>query len=948
MLMNKLKRSVLQPTALWLAAAGLLVLPQASAQITNVVFSEDFSGTTVDSSKFAPDSPYFEGGSGDITATQHDGVVEFQGQVNQQWWAGATLRVIPTFEASPEKNLVVSVDRVQELGGTTGSRSALWIMDTTQSYYVLFADVNLEGGWHYNRKIGLGSDNPTGGGTNIGPFDGDPWDNLELHRMKVVANGSTVKLYLDDVFGAEVQFPFSNLLFHIGSYARANNDTAHTIFDNLKIETVGTATFSATALTLGLGQTSTGLIVRIPVGANATTAVTLRVVSSNPAIAIPVGATGDTLTLTFPAGGSNEQAIDVQSVATGAARLTLANDIGLAAGNALQVTVVPGPGVRLTDDFSAGTLDTAKWEINDAPFETGVGTFEVAQSGGTLNVSGTLDQTAYWDGASARTVGEFIATKDLSLSFEVDRVSVANEYMDLGPEYTASAVRTGVFITTADRSQFVFFGQDLGETGWQVNVNPGNPTGSGTAIAAFAGLASDKGNHRLKLVATGSEVEVFLDGVSGGRFPFAVTSGIRFEVGAYARDLLIPDYVKSAFDNVKVENSIPCVTVAPNDIVARQGDTTLKLTVTIPKLLNAVSTKVTITSSAPAVAVAEGAVNGVTTLTFPPGSTNVQTVKVVTTGTGTAHLTLANDQGACVGTGVNLTITPPPQVLMSDDFSGTSLDEAKWTIDSTPLEGGTLTADSAVTVADGQLKMNVICEVANWPGYTLWTKTTYDASDASPVLFQINRAKMEYVQAGGDATKVRTGIWVKDAAGHYVFFSDFGSFTSGAPRGWQFHRFIDQAGDVLIGTPDTSGTFITAYDGAAYADYKNHQMRAVANGSTVKLYLDDVLGTEVAFPFSTGLVFGIGSYANYANNFGNTVRGFWDDAVVQGFPPSSQLSIARSGGNVVITWTGSGTLQSADALGTTTTWTDVTPPPTGSTYTITPAAMGVQKFYRLR
>jgi hypothetical protein len=48
------------------------------------------------------------------------------------------------------------------------------------------------------------------------------------------------------------------------------------------------------------------------------------------------------------------------------------------------------------------------------------------------------------------------------------------------------------------------------------------------------------------------------------------------------------------------------------------------------------------------------------------------------------------------------------------------------------------------------------------------------------------------------------------------------------------------------------------------------------------------------------------------------------------------LSVASSNGSITITWTGSGTLQQATALtGNASDWTDVTPAPTGTTYTVT-------------
>ncbi len=67
--------------------------------------------------------------------------------------------------------------------------------------------------------------------------------------------------------------------------------------------------------------------------------------------------------------------------------------------------------------------------------------------------------------------------------------------------------------------------------------------------------------------------------------------------------------------------------------------------------------------------------------------------------------------------------------------------------------------------------------------------------------------------------------------------------------------------------------------------------------------------------------------------------------VPTGLPPttSSTLSVSTASGKVTITWTGSGTLQSATSL--TGSWTAVTPAPTGNTYTanINPGAL----FFRL-
>lgn len=926
---------------------------QSSAQLTNNLFADSFSANGVDTTRYVIDSPFFEGGRGDIAPKVENGVLEFTGTVSQQWWAGATLRLQQPFTASPDTNIVVSVDRVAELGEGTASRSALWIMDETRTKYILYADVRGEDNWRFNRYIGESGDIRTGGGTILTAFNGvDPvtgidYDDLGLHRMAAVINGLDVKLYLDGKLGSTVKFPFSPVVIQLGSYARANGDLAHTIWDNLSIDAVGTATFSLNALTLGTAQTAT-LTVRIPPGANATRAVPIEIRNQRPTVAAPVGGTAGGLTLTFEQGGPNTKTFDLQGLALGSTQLSLTNNLGLLAGNVLVVTVVRGPTVVLEDNFASATLDSNKWRVNDQAFETGTGTFEVTPTAGRLQISGSVVEEL-WPGAAAQTAGDFNASRDLPLVFEVDRVSMEHS----NPFGVDAFSRSGVFITSYDGANqrvgpFVFFGQNLGETGWEVNVSPGNPTGSGTALAAFANLASDTGNHRLKLRADGSEVEVFLDNVSGGRFSFPSAAFIRFELAAFARGF--DDTVTAVFDNVKVENVLPCISVAPASLLSIQGDTGDTVTVTIPKLLNVTGpATVTVTSSDPNVAEPAGASNGSLVLTFPTG-TSVRTFNVSAKSSGTATFNFANDQGACLDGVVSVAVTAPPVALLSDDFSGASLDTSKWTVDTTPLvDGGALTAASAVTVANGEVLLDALTEVANWPGFTVLSAQSFSATANSPVVFEINRTKMEYTLVGGDTSKQRTGIWVR-SGNNYVFFSDFGSYNATLP-GWQFHRLIGSAGDVALGDPDATGTYIPAFAAARYTDQKNHRMRIVVNGSTAKLYLDGVLGPEVPFPFSSNLVFGFGAYANFSNGLGNPVKGYFDNALVQGFPAQPdrpRLSIAQQGANLVITWTGTGTLESTTSLASPVAWTAVTPAPTGNSYTVAPSSGGAAVFYRVR
>jgi len=927
-----------------MALTGLLTLPQASAQITNTVFSEDFTSKTLDANKIVFQDHSLEGGKGDIAPVLHDGVVEFTGTVTEQWWAGATLRVVPTFTANSETNVMVSVDRVSEAGTGSATRSCLWIMDPSRTFFVLFAEDRAETAWEYNRYIGTSGDSQTGSGNAITKFDtaGSAYMDEGLHRMKAIANGKTVKLYLDDVFGVEVAFPFNNLVFEIGAAARANNDVADATFDNLRVQTIGATAFSQTAVTLVSGQTASGFTVRIPTGLNSTSPVTVRVVSSDPTIAIPVGATGDTLTLTFAAGGSNEQTVGVKSVGpAGGAQLTLANDLGMASANALSVVVVEGAGVRVADDFASSSIDASKWTNSDVAFEAGgLGTFTAKQTGGQLVLSGTLDSASYWGGISLNTVKTFTATPELPLSFEMDRISI--DPTDSYGTTPSTAARTGVFITTADRANYIFFGQNVSESGWEVNLNA---TGSGTTIPAFSGITNN-GLHHMKIVADGSTVQLYLDGIYGGSYAFAVSMGIQFEVGVYARD--VADAVKGVFDNVSIANVYPPVSVAPTSVSTFVNLNTNTVTVTVPKFLAATKAmNVTVTSQNPSVAAPVGAVNGVLTLAFAAGGANTQTFQVKAVGTGTTALVFTNDQALTTDNQVSITVTPAPKVVFSDDFSGAPVDSSKWVVDSTPLVStGTLSADSGVYTTNGMLEIAANCVDADWPGMALLSKSSYAASELSPVDFDIDRTKMEFVLFGGSGTLERTGVWIKDSTTNYVFFNYFDNHDATVIGGWQYNAVIGAAGDIAL---PASAKVIPAFTGTSFLDLGYHHMKVQVNGKEAKLYLDGIFGASAPFPFSTGIVFGVGAYVNYANAIGSTVHGFFDNATITEYPPSvalGSLAAARqANGDLVISWTGAGTLQSTAALPGG--WSNVSPAPSGTSYTITAASLKGQKFFRL-
>ena len=131
------------------------------------------------------------------------------------------------------------LDFVLVTGTGAKQRTGIWVKDANANF-VLFSDFEAHDGgnfgWRYNMLTGAPEDDPAGNGFNIPAFDGKGYDNSGNHRMKMVVNGTTVRLYLDGVFGAEVPFPYSDgLTFAFGAYVLAGADIVRGNFDNALI-----------------------------------------------------------------------------------------------------------------------------------------------------------------------------------------------------------------------------------------------------------------------------------------------------------------------------------------------------------------------------------------------------------------------------------------------------------------------------------------------------------------------------------------------------------------------------------------------------------------------------------------------------------------------------------------------------------------------------------------
>ena len=860
--------------------AFLSLAGQALPQSVEVLFEDDFSSNTINPDWYKPAESFFEGDKGGIHVEPGDGMMRFAGDTTQ--WPGSTLRIKESFEATGASPVALHIDRVMEAGQGAGSRSALWIFDETESRYILFADV-WRRGWRYNRKILEPGDVPAGAGLRIEAFDGK--DDGLLHTMSMVADGSTVKLYLDGKQGAEVEFPFSPVSFQFGSHAWANSGTAETVWDNLRIERLEKASFTENELVLIAGGPPGEITVALPQGANAESPVTVHLVSGDPRIATASGSLGRHHWIVFPAGGAESMKVPIDGLSAGSTQLSLSS-FDLDAAGTVRITVLERFDEVLSsnpDDWRGSRDTLGDWELGPSHWlshrlDWEIGKWHEAQAPTKLRIE-TWNTTNFWTGASALNRNSFLATPDSNLVAEVDRVSVEAD----------GTSRSGIFLTSANRSHYLFFSQqykdgiDSGAATWHVNVKPGSSFGTGTVIPAFSGMDSN-GSYRLGLIADGSMVEVFLDGVPGGRFPFPVSSGIRFAVGAYGQSE--GDYVLARFANASVSYALPCIRLespTPSITLGQSGE----MTVSVPRLAADREVRVALASSDPSVAVPAGAPGGSLDLVFPAGSPRSRTVAIEPRGIGSAVFSLSGGQdGTCLGPPADLRVHPRPEILLSDGFDGTQLDAGLWQVESASFNQsgrGKPGPDSSVSLADGRLRIHVEVEAPLWPGLAAFTRETFSASDSEPLTFSVERSLVDFVLAAGASSESRTGIWAR-SGDQYIFFSDH-TTHDGRDFGWRYNRSGGADENEISG----DGINIPAFDGEAFDDRGSHLVSMVLDGATARLYLDGVPGPWLPFPHAEDIAFGIGAYADdigpsdaEGDIVGNQTIGLFDNAMVTG------------------------------------------------------------------
>jgi hypothetical protein len=199
--------------------------------------------------------------------------------------------------------------------------------------------------------------------------------------------------------------------------------------DNLSVTAFPCIEASQRQPFLILGDNPDHLRVSLPPWMNQSQAVSVTLTSQNPAIAMPTGGSGGTITLNFPAGSATEQMVSVTGVAAGTTQFVLSTPDGFCVGDPVSVTVggIAGSPVTLVNpSFEADTFTV--W-----PGYAGAGNGAITgwSGGGGINpVSGLNpfadngqvpdgNQVAFMqgDGSLSQTIGGFTVSAPYYLRY---------------------------------------------------------------------------------------------------------------------------------------------------------------------------------------------------------------------------------------------------------------------------------------------------------------------------------------------------------------------------------------------------------------------------------------------------------------------------------------------------------------------------------------------------
>lgn len=388
--------------------------------------------------------------------------------------------------------------------------------------------------------------------------------------------------------------------------------------------------------------------VAITPGSNDTRDVEVTVSSDHPAVAVPQGAVGGSLVLTFAAGAPAEQMIQVDTGSAGSTSLRTTNDGGL--DDAVLPVVVTGSGggfIAYNDVVYSGGSGHPALTSNVTTFNIGNGS--PGPSGGELvdkatgaptGVTATLAQSGgvNWQPSASTGGSDCNPGTDARNVFDPDTtVSLMGTVYYGSAGWWVDVTFTGLdparkyeFVTTANRDEPSYGARVTRYTlsGADAFVNASTPgttiTGGGASTSFVTG-----NNTAAGYVARWIEIEPGADG----------SFKVRAEAGT-------SEHRAYAFDAFMLAESalIDSVHVSPGHIDAVVGSADVDVTLSIPPDSNVASAvKVTLTSDDPSVAEAQGAAGSPFDVVFPMGGPTQQLVPIAIGAAGNAAISTTND-----------------------------------------------------------------------------------------------------------------------------------------------------------------------------------------------------------------------------------------------------------------------------------------------------------------
>ena len=480
--------------------------------------------------------------------------------------------------------------------------------------------------------------------------------------------------------------------------------------------------------------------------------------------------------------------------------------------------------VLFTEDwdqyFDINTLDATRWKADDGCFGSGIymdckGTFEFYSDGaGTLSMSGDNDgegdDRGYWPGFSLMTVPTFTATEDKPLVVETTRM-----FQETQGAQSGAASRSGVWLIAPDKSKWLLFADNMGESSWGFNPYSGlgtdypvnNPSNVGYDLANLNETFAENlhGMLDMRIVANGSEASLYLRDpasaeptwVHGRTIPLNFSENIAIALGVYARTpkagATLGDHVNAAFGPLKVYTS-DTVSFARDsiDLVADTTEMTLKISASAtPITLSLNSTDTSIVSVPATVSFAKGETEKTITLTRGiPGKA------VVTIGEAANVLPINELAVASV---------EPAGVKLEDNFDGSSIDSNLWTISDAGYETG-YTQEDFFGVKDGKLVVENMVATANyWGGKSLVSKKTFLGTTETTLKITVDFG--EAVKTAGVA--FGHGLILRNADNSH-FFAVRNTRGEG---GWVYNTAKGAAGTALGVDSDAGGIMDVIYNG---------------------------------------------------------------------------------------------------------------------------------------